>query len=366
MSSISKKRIFQEGGQLPSKKRKIIDKEFSEFVKRTDADKFLQDKARLNYYNQRLDSTLLGKDFDKINTLRKGLSEENVPERIAHADSLIRSGKYNTQLNPDQIQKILGKEQYGDYVGIKSGFVNPERVKGTVNPDPMIYGLRNSFAAPIPAYESYFKNEGVRIADFRTDMNYTPEAGYKTSPRIMSEYEYGGYMMPQYGFGSWLKENAGGLLKGASSLVSLIPGVGQIAGPILNVAGAAVGGIQANKKAQKDADAQQKLIDEKVASDKKGQFLSELDIREQNLFGEEDKNINYGATFGYGGDLMMQPQITEYSEKANLHSEGIGGVPVDAKGNPAKVSKTSAVGMTEGGEVTWNGYVFSNKLKTKK
>jgi len=57
------------------------------------------------------------------------------------------------------------------------------------------------------------------------------------------------------------------------------------------------------------------------------------------------------------------PVINTYDGNSDTHKQGIGGVPVDAKGNPATTSKQSAIGLTEKGEVTWNGYVFSNKLK---
>ena len=227
-------------------------------------------------------------------------------------------------------------------------------------------------------------------------------------------------ILPEYGFGSWLKENAGGLLKGAGSLVSVIPGVGQIAGPILNVAGAAVDTIKQNKADKELAAQTQKDIDLKAAADKQLALQNELAIRNQNLFSEPD--IAYGGTFAkggslikpenrgkftrwakrhnmsvaeatkkvlankeeyspgvvrmanfsrnfggheLGGDLLMNPQVVEYSDKADKHSEGIGGVPVDMKGNPAKTSQMSPIGMTEGGEITYNGYVFSNKIKVK-
>jgi hypothetical protein len=99
-----------------------------------------------------------------------------------------------------------------------------------------------------------------------------------------------------------------------------------------------------------------------MKADKELQFQQELAARNTNLFGGQ-QDMNYGATFAYGGDLLMNPQIVNYSDKADKHSEGIGGVPVDTKGNPAKTSRMSAVGMTEGGEVAWSGYVFSNRLK---
>lgn len=177
-------------------------------------------------------------------------------------------------------------------------------------------------------------------------------------------YELGGYMLPQYGFGSWLKSAASGLFKGAGSLSGLIPGLSQIAGPILNLAGAAIGAGQ-QKKADKALMAQQQAdIDAKMKADKELQLQQEIAARNTNLFGGQ-QDMNYGATFAYGGDLLMNPQIVDYSDKADKHSEGIGGVPVDIKGNPAKTSRMSAVGMTEGGEISWNGYIFSNKLKSK-
>ena len=176
-------------------------------------------------------------------------------------------------------------------------------------------------------------------------------------------------MLPEHAFGSWLKDNAGGLLKGAGSIVSALPGVGQIAGPILSVAGSVVEKNKADKLAVEQQKEALKLQEE---TQRKEQFQNDQAIRMQNIMSQAPQ-INYGATFAYGGDLLMDqnqslqnPQIVNYSNKADLHSEGIGGVPVDIKGNPVKVSRKSPVGITEGGEITYNGYVFSNKLKVRK
>lgn len=175
------------------------------------------------------------------------------------------------------------------------------------------------------------------------------------------------YPLPELGFGSWLKENASGLLQGAGSLASMIPGIGTIAGPILSVAGAAVAGSQEKKQMLND---RQSEIDLKMAADKKLAYNNDVSVRNQNL--NNVRQMNYAPTFAAGGDLMMgnnemmNPQIIEYSDKADKHGEGIGGVPVDVRGNPSTTSKSSAIALTEGGEVTWNGYVFSNKLKVKK
>lgn len=191
--------------------------------------------------------------------------------------------------------------------------------------------------------------------------------GEQTSNNTLANnnFEYGGYLLPKKGFGSWLKENSSGLLQGAGALASAIPGVGAVAGPLLNIAGAAIGKKQADAEMlalRKEEIAAQKAFDEEQRK------TLEKQTRTQNLFGD-NQNINYGGTFAaYGGDLFMSgnnnnvPNIVEYSKKADLHSEGIGGVPVDVRGNPITTSKTSAVAMTEGGEVTWNGYVFSNRL----
>jgi hypothetical protein len=306
----------------------------------------------------------------------------------------------------------------------------------------------------------HFKNQGPDYYNRLIEME-----------KSFAKHGYGGGLM-QYGFGSWLKENGAGLLKGAGSLVSMIPAIGQIAGPILSTAGSAISGIQ-QKNSQEDMMQQQ--ADELAASQAEQERLANRKTRLGNVL--DTKQVNYGATFENGGDLKsradsltianknnpwikrylegnklnipdpynpgsgktsshglsyhplsdstamifpeivqqgdslihmnndeareyaiknktgittdlelakyysqngliqhedggqigmgfmnQQPQITEYSN-GNTHQEGVGGIPVDAKGNPAKMSRTSAVGMTEKGEVTWNGYVFSNRLK---
>lgn len=176
-----------------------------------------------------------------------------------------------------------------------------------------------------------------------------------------------GYL-PEYSFGSWLGDNAGKILKGVGAAASFIPVIGQVAGPILIGAGAAtdaiVGSVRKNR-----------AEDELEVAEGREEDRVEQEIQTQGLADNFDpaKNIDYGATFGFqnGGDLVEQsgfpastqnPVIVGYNGKSNSHQDGVGGVPVDAKGNPSAVSRQSAVGLTEKGEVTWNGYVFSDKL----
>jgi len=187
---------------------------------------------------------------------------------------------------------------------------------------------------------------------------------------------YGQGFLPEYGFGSWLKENAGGLLKGAGALSKFLPPpISTIAGPILNIAGGVVSKVQA-KNAETDAqqaqaDSDQAALDEAAAAQEETQRLSGVNTRSAGLRDQAKDFATYGSSvaLAHGGQIGsgitgQQAQITDYSG-GNTHQEGIGGIPVDAKGNPATVSNRSAVGLTEKGEVTWNGYVFSDKLKFK-
>ena len=177
-----------------------------------------------------------------------------------------------------------------------------------------------------------------------------------TPEQLPPRNQYGGYIgLPEYSFGSWLGDNAGGILKGAGAVASLIPAVGLIAGPALMGAGAATDAIVGHVRGNRAEDA--------------------LGIKEQQdaeLAAQQSKlgtQPTYAATFQDGGSLMGQfggnqnPVINEYNGGSNTHQQGVGGVPVDAMGNPSAVSRQSAVGLTEKGEVTWNGYVFSDKLK---
>lgn len=170
--------------------------------------------------------------------------------------------------------------------------------------------------------------------------------------------------LPEYGFGSWIKENSG-IISGVGKLASMIPVVGQVAGPIISGIGTVAGALHANDQAQEEADAQQAMLDEQAAQQKKIQDTANRKIRFENIV---DKNqIDYGPSFmelggQIGMGMMGDPQIVDYTN-GSTHQEGVGGIPVDLRGNPATTSKSSAVGMTERGEVTWNGYVFSNKLK---
>jgi hypothetical protein len=66
----------------------------------------------------------------------------------------------------------------------------------------------------------------------------------------------------------------------------------------------------------------------------------------------------------FGGQLKntfnRTPNIVNY--KGQTHNGPDEGIPVDEEGNPSVVSGKEPIALTENGEVTWNGYVFSDKL----
>jgi len=170
---------------------------------------------------------------------------------------------------------------------------------------------------------------------------------------------YGQLGLEEYGFGSWLKENAGGMIKGAGSLVNLIPGFGKIAGPLFDIAGAAITGNQEKRRMEADSLAQQKEFQTAQAEE---QRAGDLAIKRKNLVNDD---INYGSSIqlahgGQIGDIINQenPVVRRYSKKTNKHNEGIGGFPVDEKGNAGSQSGVK-VGELEEGEITIDGFVFS-------
>ena len=140
----------------------------------------------------------------------------------------------------------------------------------------------------------------------------------KINTMTMTPYDY----MPQYGLGSWLKENATGMLGLAGSAASLIPGVGSLLGPAL---GMVSGAIEANQQA-KQAQAQQQ------------QALSQQIIAGLN----PQDNPTYAASFKNGGSLNFKSPAAYKAWLAYGHASGEfaktpGHQKVSIKGNPKTV-----------------------------
>jgi hypothetical protein len=163
--------------------------------------------------------------------------------------------------------------------------------------------------------------------------------------------EEGGYL-PMYGVGGWLNT--------IGSVASVIPVIGQIAGPILKTAGKVATGIEEKRAAEHAAkvQAQRDQFAESQAVDDPMQTQTQPPIRAQD-----------GGIIGYG--FGTNPVITSFNGKSNSHAQG--GINVDSLGNPTAVSKKYGnlsasspvgkdIGEVESGEVIFNGYVFSDKL----
>lgn len=145
----------------------------------------------------------------------------------------------------------------------------------------------------------------------------------KTSKHTLSPYEIMEY------------ENGGdffNIMKASAPLISLIPGVGQIAGPIVGGIGA-IGGVVSNNITQQDR------INEQNILNRKDLFVHNLDSR-------------YLQGYENGGNIIEMPNNISDTDS----------IPTDAQGNPSSLSGRNAIAMTDSGEVIWNGYVFSDNL----
>lgn len=99
------------------------------------------------------------------------------------------------------------------------------------------------------------------------------------------------------------------------------------------------------------------------------------DDKKETTYVPEITYINpaYRSTFKYGGKMPFggtMPYTTNNSKlpviqnyKGANHNNG--GIPVDENGNPSVVSGKSPIVETEGNELSWNDYVFSDKIDYK-
>ena len=182
-----------------------VKKGYDAFVTDANNNADLQERARLDYYNNKLDSALYGKQYNKYRKIKGDM--HGINDRIAYADSTINSGAFDKSLSTEEIQKLLGDEAFKDYSKVKGHYVNPDKVKGDTTTDPMIYGLRNSYANPIPAHSRTEIINGKPIADYYTDMLWDPSTGYKTKAKITKQYSKGGDIKIASGQSDYLAEN---------------------------------------------------------------------------------------------------------------------------------------------------------------
>lgn len=182
------------------------EKELETFKQRADANENYQTYAKLNYYNQKLDKALYGDDYDKYASMKQSLREQGLgtDKLIAYADNEIKEKKFEKYLTKEQIAEILG-EEFSDYEKTKTFYhsntkVNQNKVAGTENPDPWIYGMRNSFGTPANTFS--WEKEGY--GDYRGKMTYDPaEGGFKSEYSMLDvpKMKSGG-KVKKFGFGT--------------------------------------------------------------------------------------------------------------------------------------------------------------------
>lgn len=126
----------------------------------------------------------------------------------------------------------------------------------------------------------------------------------------------------------------------------------------LNVLGAGIGAIVANKKAKEEA-ARLNILAEEANKRYLNNFNNAVSNTRNTMFNNSLLNIS-----SYGGPLFNHSEnfsngITFINEGGTHEQNPLGGVPVgvDQEGTP---------NLVEEGEVIWNDYVFSNRLKPTK
>jgi len=264
-------------------------------------------------------------------------------DNINMSEGLKEADAYRKQTTPMATQNYRGLSVDGDNFSY----------------DPTAYGLPESETG---GELKKINNSPFAEADQQSAIQQ-PQFFYEEGGLIGGDYGE----LPEHSFGSWLGDNAGKILKTAGGIVTAIPPIGPVLGPILIGAGYATDAIVGAVRNKREAEQQQIALDEKTSEQQSQQRLESRGQRQSNLV---DQTINYGATFEDGGSLgqgLMEgnPQMIEYKNGGKHDESATRGIPVDARGNPSTTSNQSAVGLTEEGEITWNGYVFSAKAKEK-
>jgi lysozyme len=153
--------------------------------------------------------------------------------------------------------------------------------------------------------------------------------------------------LPQMGWGGALSGMGAGAATGAA-VGSVIPIWGTAVGA---VAGAIGGGIAGHFKEEK-ADELQTLQRNQMSM-----------ATNQRNFNNMNKNNQLGyfrtpTMMAFGG---QNPVVQEYS--GQTHEGPNQGIPIDGMSNPSQITGGKATSIVEDGEVSWNNYVFSNRLK---
>jgi len=181
-------------------------------------------------------------------------------------------------------------------------------------------------------------------------------------------------LLEQYNLGSWMKENAGtigavaGLGLGLTAMALTGGAAAPLAGTLVSAGaslGSQVGGnIQGSYEADKNKDAQQKMMDEQIA---KQNTINKRTALETNLANSYNPSQNYMPTAKYGGNLRKYQTGGTFNYEGQTHEGPNEGIQVGSSGAPVTMSNETPIGLVEGGEVSYRDknskvYIFSDTL----
>ena len=202
----------------------------------------------------------------------------------------------------------------------------------------------------------------------------------------MNPYLYNS--LPQYGLGSWLAENAGtiGSVAGGAIGTLIAPGVGTALGASI---GGGLGGMVTNAHNQGDANAQQADANAQQAEQVQLQ-QHQIDVQNAMENYKAQEHPMYGTNFAMGG-FMPNVNTWQYSNVGGMNykcggkmyshggqlgndnraaqmTKGLDNITVYPKSagshqsNPRGGITIGKYGQTEGSEVRFGKYIFSNKF----
>jgi len=165
--------------------------------------------------------------------------------------------------------------------------------------------------------------------------------------------------LPQYGGGGALQGGVTGLSTGAQIGTMIMPGWGTAIGGGLGLIGGALMGSKAEDKAKKEEEKryQDQLEMQRIALQMQSKAMQPMQYANMGM---SNKPV---VSFAYGGDLAktMQTGLMQYNGPLHGNNPN-GGIPIDKNGVPTNISNNQPIASTEGGELAYKGYIYSNKL----
>ena len=168
---------------------------------------------------------------------------------------------------------------------------------------------------------------------------------------------------------SYLQDVANAVSSGASGAMtgSIFGPAGAILGGIAGIGSSVVGSIIGRNKAKKEATELSKSSDwastsrQSILGYRGGEISKSNFLNMMRNYGTEDEGVNVQA---YGGPMFTQGGIWDnnltYINNGGTHEQN----PIE--GVPMGVAPDGTPNLVEEGEIIWNDYVFSNRLKLPK